>query len=419
MSKGVLIDLNIIQDHKCIKNKKVVVWGAGAKGKYVVYMLKKANISVSYVCDSNVELWGIRIEDRVVISPFELCYTCKKTHLCVILCTAFPNNRTIRKMMDQMMDVKYEYITYFGIINLFRFHYKTLFSSESIKCLFDLEKSIGRLEYQKRQIHTLSAICKIGEGDILLFQPGKVASSSVKYNLMKEGCVAYHVHHLGFPENILHDEWREKWEKVLGGLRSKKIKVISGVREPISRDISALFQPFIEDNKSRRGDWIFETGDIYKGFEQYTDIIMHCNYEPWPNGVPEVWGDEFLWFDKEIKALWGIDIYQYPFDKKKGYTVIHSEKVDIFLYKSEKLNEVSDKLYQFALGRSVLQFVSENKTEFSWRNEAYQEFKRNVVLNPDYVDHYYKDNKRMNHFYTEEEKKIFLKRWENQIGPKI
>ena len=41
---------------------------------------------------------------------------------------------------------------------------------------------------------------------------------------------------------------------------------------------------------------------------------------------------------------------------------------------------------------------------------------RDVIKIPrDIVDFYYKDNPRMDHFYTEEEKTEFLKKWESNI----
>ncbi len=416
MSKGILVDLNIMGNLKCIKNKTIVVWGAGDKGKYVIKMLKKAGISVLYVCDSNVKLWGVEIEGQIVISPFELCRIGNRGKLCIVLCTMPGSNPAIRKTLEQIIDVKYEYATYFGIINLFRFHYEALFRDEYIKCSFRIEKEIGKLEYQQLILQRLNNVCKVRDEDILVLQPGKVGSISIMANLMREGCSVYHFHYIYSWAGILQEEYRKIWETALKNLKVKKIKIITGVREPIARDFAAFFEAFSEKNNIRRGDWIFRCGDVYKVFRQYMEMVVHGDYRPWNDGIPEVWGDEFIWFDKEIKELWGIDVYQYPFDKENGYTVIYSEKVDIFLYKSERLNDVSEKLYEFALGYPIPEFVIENRAEDSWRNEAYQEFKRNVVLSPDYVEHYYKDNKRMDFFYTKEEKEGFLKKWENQIG---
>ncbi len=418
MSKGILIDLDIMRDSEFIKGKSIILWGAGDKGKYVIKMLKKASIHVSYVCDSNAELWGTAVEGYTVISPFELCKAADKENLCAVLCTAPGSNQTIRKALDYIVDASYEYATYFGIVYMFRFHYETLFQDEAVKYLFRLEKEVGWLEFQQRNLKVLSDVWGVTEGEILLLQPGKVGSSSILVNLLREGCGGYHLHHIHFPANILQEEYRKIWEAALERLRSKKIKLITGVREPIARDISSVFESFNERNNIRRGDWLFKTGDPYKIFEQYTDMILYGNYEPWSSGVPKVWGDEFVWFDQEIQRLWGIDIYQFPFDREKGYSVIRSKGIEIFLYKCEKLDEVSEELYQFALGHAVSCFVSANRADISWRNEAYQKFKRSVVLRPDYVAHYYKDNGKMDHFYTEEEKSGFLKKWEKQIGQK-
>ena len=408
MSKGVLIDLNIMRDEGNIKNKTIIVWGAGDKGKNVIKLFKKADIRILYVCDSNAKLWGTKIDGYVVRSPFELCSVVDAEKICVIMCTIAESNQEIRKTLDYIVDVKYEYATYFGIINMFRFHYRTLFKNESVKSLFQAEKEIGWLKFQQRKLQILSDICGVNDGDVLVFQPGKVGSISILVNLKKEKEEVFHFHHIHFPANILQEKHIKMWETALESVKCKKIKMIVGVREPISRDISAFFEVFSERNLYRRGDWIFENGNLYDVFERYMDTILHDSYGQWINGVPDVWGDEFLWFDREIKRLWGIDIYQYPFDREKGYSIIRSAGIEIFLYKSEKLNDISKELYMFVLNRPISQFSTEYKTDISWRNEAYQEFKNNVILNSEYVDHYYKNNKKMD----------YLKKWEKNIAPK-
>ena len=52
--------------------------------------------------------------------------------------------------------------------------------------------------------------------------------------------------------------------------------------------------------------------------------------------------------------------------------------------------------------------------DVSWCSAAYQEFKNNVVPSLSYIEHYYKNNKKMDHFYTLEEKDEFLKAWERK-----
>lgn len=419
MGRGVLVDLELMRNQEWIRDKELVIWGSGDKGGYGIRMLRKAGISVSMVCDSNAELWGTEREGHTVVSPDALCHADAR-RLCVFLCVAPGNYRAVRKALDQILDGGYQYATYFGIVNLFRFHYETLFSEEYDKWLFRLEEDMGLSTLRQSQLCKLHDIYGVEDGDIMVLQPGKVGSCSVVKSICGKERRLMHVHHLGFPSDVLQESYKGVWEMALKNMTGKRLKVIAGVREPIGRDISAFFQMFSEGNEIfRRGDWILGTGDLYQGFGQYEDMIVRHNYEPWRNGILGVWGDEFLWFDEEIKKLWGIDIYEYPFDREKGYSVIRCGGIELFLYKSEKLNEVTEELHRFVSGSPAPHFASVNLAETSWRNEAYQEFQKNVLLDPAYVNHYYQNNPRMDHFYTEEEKKNFLKNWEGRIGRKV
>ena len=73
--------------------------------------------------------------------------------------------------------------------------------------------------------------------------------------------------------NFLEEGCRGVWERAWRNLRHKRLKIITGVREPISRDFSALFQALNERNNIRRGEWLFNTGDLYEVFRQYEDMM--------------------------------------------------------------------------------------------------------------------------------------------------
>ena len=414
MSKGRLIDLEIMRDETYMKGSEIIVWGAGEKGKHVIDMLKEADIPISCICDSNADLWDTEMESYLIKSPFTIRHFVNTENLCAILCVESKHVSAIQKSLDYIVDTNYQFATYFGIVSMFRFHYQSLFRNPSIAYSFAIEKNMGRLEYQKRQFQILNELCQIKDGDVLVLQPGKVGSLSIYSNLRRERRGVYHFHHIHFPMNFLEEGCRGVWERAWRNLRHKRLKIITGVREPISRDFSALFQALNERNNIRRGEWLFNTGDLYEVFRQYENMILHGNYEPWRDGIPEAWGDEFLWFDREIRQFWGIDIYEHPFNKEEGYSIICSDGIEIFLYKCEKLNDILMELYQFALGHPLSHFFSENRMDVSWCSAAYQEFKHNVVPSLSYIEHYYKNNKKMDHFYSLEEKDEFLKAWERK-----
>lgn len=46
---------------------------------------------------------------------------------------------------------------------------------------------------------------------------------------------------------------------------------------------------------------------------------------------------------------------------------------------------------------------------------AYEQFVNEYEIPDDFVRYYYYENTRMDHFYTEEEKSDFLKKWRKQV----
>ena len=50
-------------------------------------------------------------------------------------------------------------------------------------------------------------------------------------------------------------------------------------------------------------------------------------------------GAVFEWFNVELKEPLGLDIYQYEFDKMRGYQIIEKDNIELLLIKLEKLDE--------------------------------------------------------------------------------
>ena len=56
-----------------------------------------------------------------------------------------------------------------------------------------------------------------------------------------------------------------------------------------------------------------------------------------------------------------------------------------------------------------------NNAEEKGYKYIYDDYKRNVKIPYQFYDYYYRNNKYMDHFYTEDEKRNFYKRWKDRI----
>jgi hypothetical protein len=234
---------------------------------------------------------------------------------------------------------------------------------------------------------------------ILIYQMGKVGSSSISKSLKNSGIYSIHTHRL----NTTYP-FTTKFQKIYQSIRAgvlkvflhrKKIKLITLTREPISRNISGFFQnleDFIGKNEKDKNELIKL---FFKSENNYYTIN---------------------WFDNEIKSVFGIDVYSYEFPKDKGFMVISDKNVEMFIARIEDLNSLENQIGNF-LKIKEFKLDNTNKGENKWYSEMYDQLKSNINFPESYVKDRY-NSKYMKHFYSEQEISLFkekLKILENKI----
>jgi len=426
-------DLRLIENFDILFESNVVLYGAGFCGAGIYEMLQKIGIPVAYFCDSSPQKWGRIYKNTKIISPKELKQI---KNISIIISTI--NIQLIDEIMYFIEEttIKTENIfTVLGLecsivqnINDYRINneYRNIF------CLIaDLKKTmaiIARLEINL--IYILNFLKN--DSNILVYQPGKVGSSSICYGLNKIGINNYHVHYLTSNNTQYLTRYISDYDKnepaiksyfskiekankkILSILLSKNelIKIITIVREPLSRDFSELFQSF-ESFQTHTdigpyavmsmGTPIIDTCVDWLKKHAYDMSSENCRY-----------GYQFDWFDKELKEVFGIDIFSFPFDKEKGYSVIKKSNIEVLVMKLEKLNELEPIIGNF-IGVPVYRLVHVNEAKNKQYKYLYGNVKNTIKIPREIIDLYYKDNPRMDHFYTEKEKRSFLKKWEKNI----
>lgn len=121
-------------------------------------------------------------------------------------------------------------------------------------------------------------------------------------------------------------------------------------------------------------------------------------------------GNEFTWFDKELKEVFGVDVFKYYFDYKAGYSIIKQGNIEIFLYKLEKLKDIQKEIGEFA-GVSDFKLDSDNIGSNKITRNLDKQLKHEVRIPDECLNYYYKDNIKYSHFYSDDETKEFIKKW--------
>ncbi len=186
---------------------------------------------------------------------------------------------------------------------------------------------------------------------------------------------------------------------------NKKTKIITLIREPLSRKISGLFQILRKSCPDA-----YKAIYLNKGLYSYEKIKPLLDTAMTNDGYYE----EFAWFNTEFRQILDVDVYEYPFDKEKGYSIIKQGNIEILLMKLEKLNNLEDVIGEF-VGVENFKLTNANEGKNKPYSELYREAKEKVMFNKENVDYYYRNNAYMDHFYNEEEKLNFLRKMEKNL----
>jgi hypothetical protein len=181
---------------------------------------------------------------------------------------------------------------------------------------------------------------------LLVLQMGKVGSSSIYDGLRRykghRRPPVYHLHHIA-PETIQagEDFYRQRHTYIRHHLVVARILcnryaggripfsyIVTAVREPIGREISCFFENYPQTHpdllRVPRAD-----------FGECALEVLRRHFVTQAEAVRDH-GDN--WFDREIRAPFGLDVFDAPYDVPKGYHPLQNDKARMALYKMEELD---------------------------------------------------------------------------------
>lgn len=390
---GLMIrDLELMKDITPLFEKKIIIWGMGRKGKALLTELREMGAAKRgiYLCDSDSNVQGKCIDGNVIYTPkqvHELVLADRDREM--VLCIAIEDvdaQDEVLTMLEETclaaLPVYTQYAIEWGIyLNAGNPYIEPAYRS---KLLVEREKRrLTHQEYQVSDTIKYFAYAPLHNDEIILiYQPGKVGSSSLYESLKRRGKYVLHCHVL------TGMEYGE--DNLCKLLSQKKVRIISLVREPVARQISVMWQNIVSVNRySERVD-----------FQEIEHYYFKEGFE----------NDEFEWFPWQIENVFGIDIYEYPFDKEKGYGIIRSGNIEILLMKAERLSGLEEVIGSFL---DMPEFVLENAnvSQKKLYRFAYQDFLNGFSLSEERLKNIYFENRYIRFFYTGSERETFYQRW--------
>jgi hypothetical protein len=224
---------------------------------------------------------------------------------------------------------------------------------------------------------------------VIVYQMGKVGSSSVYNSLLKRYAgVVLHAH--SFSPDHEDPQIRRLYQWAIS--KSKPLNVVSLTREPIGTNVSSFFQNFEKF-----------TGEPYANANLSLDELRGMFLSNYWHDIP------LDWFDKNILANFGIDVFATPFPDKGISTYSHNNVrllvMRLEIDDNEKIKAIGD-----FLGLADFQLRNTNIGEENEYAKTYKSFRNSVKLPPDYIARMC-ESKYFNHFYNKETIEAAKKRW--------
>ena len=240
---------------------------------------------------------------------------------------------------------------------------------------------------------------------ILIYQMGKVGSTSVSSSLNAAGLKNYlfDIHFLSNDLNKYRKFFIDSgivpvpYHIELGLALRKRIirnsfgrfKIISMVRDPIGRQISDVFQnPEIMEMDIRNPDELIDKNKAMALIQDKFSDLKTFDYV-------------FEWFDRELKSVFGIDVFAKPFNRDSGWTIYNGENADALVLRMEDLSAVGENVISEFLNtpRKITLFESNVRSQTP-EAKAYSYVKNNVKIDRKLCEKVYA-SQFVRHFYSD------------------
>ncbi|HET6566613.1 MAG TPA: putative capsular polysaccharide synthesis family protein [Rhodothermales bacterium] len=269
---------------------------------------------------------------------------------------------------------------------------------------------------------------------ILVYQMGKVGSMSI-YEALQRARLRNPVYHVHFLSPIHLEQEIQRFAVVrketavdpkalhhlhTGRLLHEKLRrkpdvplyIVTGVREPVSWALSRFFQhvhyfcpELLDEDGTAREQ---ETLEYLQG--------MFARLGDKRNPATD-WFDVELaskWFDVEFKDTLGIDVYQKPFDREKGYSILESGRQHVLILRQEDLRKtLPGVLRGFLPTDQPIEIKEANVGSKRMHGHAYSFVKNHLSISPEICERLY-STKYVRHFYDDEEIAGFVGKWRDR-----
>ena len=254
------------------------------------------------------------------------------------------------------------------------------------------------------------------ENPILVYQFGKVGSTSVTTGLTKLGIPVVQSHALAYESGFMNQEMLEMYRFFQERIAQKdEVKIISLVREPIKRDFSFVFEhldhKYLNIFDELTGNFVDDIVGIIENkiitdveqIHRLNAVDYHFKYK-----LRGLNGNIFDWFNNELKQVFNIDVLNADFDKKKGCGVYKTENKSLLLLKTEQLSQNEHIIADF-IKNSDFRLINNNRSIDKAYHFTYKNVYNSAKMPMRYLNKYLVGNKHFDMFYDNSDLEKYIR----------
>lgn len=406
-----MIRISQIDDNLGIyKENTVILLGIGHGTKELLDLIHYHEIYVDYICDNNEDNWGKKLEGIPVISPPHMQQLAQSENSQnsargeIVVQIAINNINNV--IEEQLKSIGINFVvSFYECYNILNYLRKTQIIKLSHNYKYDIKNIEILDEYNKKMEFKNHIIHSLNKEILVLCSAQKTGNTTVETTCRKNNINVFGSFHR---TDIIDLD-------LLYNIKNK-VKLVTAIREPISQNISAMYEQITSFITCERkwiidlieNEWLKYGGDINEVFQIWLNNYGSSNID---NNKPSTLDIECFFNSYKENIL---DLSAYPFDKEKGYTIIKEGNIEVFAYQLERMNDVVNEMSNWIGQTPFNEWVKGNEASSKWIANSYRQALKEINFSQEYFDHSYNEH-WIQHFYSQEDIEKFKERWRPHI----
>lgn len=256
----------------------------------------------------------------------------------------------------------------------------------------------GAIQHYNRIGKRNNWTCNYGDLDVLVYSSGKTGSTTLGTSFS----------HSGYKTALLHaDSIYPETDRIIDIInypRNKKLQVITSYREPVSQFISIFFQNIPQITGLSDRDFMKKSIPWCK--DKVIEYLKIICLKELPTNL----------FKESLRINYdGINVFDHPFDKEKGFVSIEGELIDLLIIRFDMINRWED-IIREQTPFTNFKMKPTNLTKHKAIGDLYRTITNSIVVPKEILDYLFeKEDVNLKYIFTDEEIASIKNKWYGRL----